>query len=85
MNDDFFMSWHPFIELGKIVRDHYRHVIFSIGCQKMVQSQCGTYSIPVRGNMCHYYKTFAFLDVLLGFLSFLFVNDFRNHIFSYFQ
>lgn len=58
MNDDFFMSWHPFIELGKIVRDHYRHVIFSIGCQKMVQSQCGTYSIPVRGNMCHYYKNF---------------------------
>ena len=48
----------------------------------MVESQSGTYSVPVRGNMCHDNKTFAFLDVFLSFLYFLFLNDFRNHIYS---
>ena len=46
----------------------------------MVQPQRRTDSITIRSDMGYNNKTFAFFDVFLSFLNFLFVNDFCNHI-----
>ena len=50
----------------------------------MVQPQRRTESVTIRSNVGYNNKTFAFLYVFLGFLNFLFVNDFCNHILSLF-
>ena len=80
MNHNIFCSRHPSVERGKFIRDNNCYIIFTIRSKEMVQPQRRTNSITVRGDMGYNDKTFAFLNVFLGFLYFLFVNDFCNHI-----